>query len=157
MPRSNRSSSASARFRPPADAAGCRLERRASRWLAAALALLGVLAAVAVLASEMPRVAAWPLALAALARGAWLARREATAAPGGIVVAGGGCSVDGRAVEALAVRWRGPLAFVQWREAGGRRGAQAFWPDNLPAARRRELRLAAPAPAPARGAASMAP
>lgn len=158
MPRSNRSSPASAHSRPPAEAAGCRLERRPSHWLAAALALLGALAAFAVLASEMPRTAAWPLALAALAHGAWLAWREASAEPGEIVVAANcRCSVDGRAVEALRVRWRGPLAFVQWREADGRRGAHVFWPDALPAARRRELRLAAPAPAPARGAASMAP
>jgi toxin CptA len=130
---------------------------RPSRWLATALALLGALAALAALASEMPRAAAWPLALAALAHGAWLAWREATAERGGIVIVAGRCTVDGRPVEALRVRWRGALAFVQWRGADGRRGARVFLPDTLPAARRRELRLAAPAPAHARDTASMAP
>ncbi|HVI60064.1 MAG TPA: hypothetical protein VM619_14485 [Luteimonas sp.] len=121
--------------------------------------MLGALAGFATLASEMPRAAAWPLALAAIAHGAWLGLREARAAPGEIVVATGGAAgtVDGRAVEALRVRWRGPIAFVQWREADGRRGGHVFWPDTLPAPRRRELRLAAPVPAAAGEPASMAP
>lgn len=168
MPHSIRSSNASAPSRlpttapgapAPSDASGRRFARRPSRLLATGLAALGGLAAFATLASEMPRAAAWPLALAAFAHGAWLARREARTAPGDIVLAtgGGACTVDGRAVESLRVRWRGPIAFVQWREADGRRGGHVFWPDTLPAARRRELRLAAPAPAPAGEPASMAP
>jgi len=149
MPTSMHSSSASAT---------CRLERRASPLLTCTLPLLGLAASLAVLASEMPRAAAWPLALAALAYGAWLARREARRPAAELVIAADGRSmVDGRQVDALSVRWRGPAAFVQWRDDDGRRCRHVFLPDTLPAARRRELRLAAPAARPARRAASMAP
>lgn len=159
MPHSTRSSSASAPCRLPVDASGCRLERRASPLLVAVLLALALGAAFAVLASEMPGIAAWPLALAALAHGGWLAWNEARAVRGELVipVAGGRATVDGRAVEDLSVRWRGPIAFVQWRDGDGRRRRHVFFPDTLPAARRRELRLAAPAPAPARRAPSVAP
>ena len=149
MPHSTRSSSTSA---------PCRLERRASRLLAGALLLLGLAAAFAVLASEMPRAAAWPLALAALGYGAWLARGEARKPAVALVIAGDGTAmVDGRRVDALSVRWRGPAAFVQWRGHDGRHCRHVFLPDTLPAARRRELRLAAPPARPARRAGSMAP
>ena len=150
MPHSIRSSSASA---------PCRLELRASRLLIALLLLLAAAAAFAVLASEMPRFAAWPLVLLASAHGAWLAWREARKAPGELVVpqAGARATLDGKAVDQLAVRWQGPIAFVQWRDGDGRKRRHVFLPDTLPAARRRELRLAAPPPAPARRAASVAP
>ena len=150
MPHSIRSSSASA---------PCRLERRASPLLVAALMSLAVGAAFAVFVSEMPRVASWPLAVAALVHGVWLAWREAHARPVELVIphAPARATVDGQAVDELAVRWRGPIAFVQWRVGGGRWRRHAFFPDTLPAARRRELRLAAPPPAPARRAVSVAP
>lgn len=150
MPNSIRSSSASA---------PCRLELRASPLLIVLLPSLAVAAAFAVLVSEMPRLAAWPLALLALAHGAWLAWREARTSPGELVVppAGARATVDARAVDDLAVRWRGPIAFVQWRDGDGRMHRRVFLPDTLPAKRRRELRLAAPALAPARRAASVAP
>lgn len=159
MPNSTHSSSASAPCRPPVDASGCRLGLRASPLLVAVLLSLGPAATFAVLVSEMPRIAAWPLALAALAHGAWLAWREARMVPGELVIpgAGGRATVEGKAVENLSVRWRGPIAFVQWRGDDGRRHGHVFFPDTLPAARRRELRLAAPAPAPARRAPSVAP
>ena len=159
MPHSTRSSSASAPCRPPADASGCRLERRASPLLVAVLLGLAVAAAFAVLASEMPRIVAWPLALAALAHGGWLAWREARAVRGELVIpiAGGRATVDGGALDELSVRWRGPVAFVQWCDGDGRRRRHVFFPDTLPAARGRELRLAAPAPAPARRTSSVAP
>jgi toxin CptA len=125
-----------------------------------ALLLLATAAAFAVLASEMPPNMAWPLALAALAHGGWLAWREARKAPGEFVIpraADARATVDGHAVDALSVRWRGPIAFLQWRDSDGHRRRHVFLPDTLPAARRRELRLAAPAPLPARRAASVAP
>ena len=156
MPTSTRSSSASASCRP-ADPTG-RFELRASPLLVAIVLALAAAAAFAVLASEMPRVAAWPVSLAALAHGAWLARREAQRRPGELMLAAGGrASVDGVAVEDLSVRWRGTAAFVQWRDMQGRRHRHVFLPDTLPRTRRRELRLAMPAARPARGTASVAP
>lgn len=138
--------------------AACRLEWRPSRLLIGTLFALGMLATAAVLASELPRLAAWPLALVALGHGLWCSRREAARAACLLVVASDGtCRVDGVAVEALQVRWRGVLAFVQWRDGNGRMRRLAFWPDTLPAARRRELRLAASAVMAARPSPSMAP
>nr|WP_028919059.1 hypothetical protein [Pseudoxanthomonas suwonensis] len=130
--------------------APCRLEWRPSRWLLAALLLLTVLAPLAVLGSELPRPLAWPLALAAAARGLQLARREAGRAPRQLVLGpaprqpGAPCldSLDGQPLEDCQVRWRGPLAFLDALDREGRRVRLAWWPDTLPAARRRELRLA---------------
>ena len=120
-----------------------RFELRASRWPIAALLALSALAPLAVLASEMPRAVAWPLALAACATGLWRALVEARRPARLIVVDGDGQTVvDGTAVSDLRVDWRGPLAFVAWREASGRIARGSFWPDTLDAAGRRELRLA---------------
>jgi toxin CptA len=123
----------------------------------ATLCLLGMLAALSLLASALPRSVAWPSALVALALGTWQARREARRPSFAIVVAvDGQASVDGQPVQAFAVDWRGPMAFVRWRDADGRFRRRGFWPDTLPARLRRELRLAA-APQPgAPGAGGMA-
>ncbi len=124
----------------------CRLEWRPSRLLQAALILLGLLAAVAVLGSEMPRLFAWPFAVFALGHGAWQARREGRSARLVFWFPGNGRppSVDGTPMLDARLDWRGPLAFLRWRErAGGRWRRGAWGPDTLPAAQRRELRLAA--------------
>ena len=120
-----------------------RFELRASRWPIAALLALSVLAPLSVLASEMPRAFAWPLAVAACATALWRARVEARRSPRLIVVDGDGqATVDGVVVSGLRVDWRGPLAFVAWREDSGRIARGSFWPDTLDAVGRRELRLA---------------
>lgn len=132
---------------------------RPSRWLLALLAAMTPLAAFAVLASEMPRIAAWPLALAAFGHGLALLRREAHRPVRVFVFSGAAVpvSLDGGPIADAALRWRGPLAFLRWRDARGRVRRLAWWPDTLPPARRRELRLAAPDPQAARHAATMAP
>ncbi len=137
----------------------CRVEWRPSRGLVTVLLVLGLAAALAVLASEMPRVAAWPLALIALAYGTWRAWHEARQAVLHIVILPdeGACKVDGAPVDAMSVRWRGPIACLHWRGGDGCRQRCVFWPDTLPAMQRRELRLAAPAPLTARVPTSMAP
>jgi toxin CptA len=150
MPKSLRWSNASV---------SCRLEWRPSRWLIVAILALAVLAAFSALASEMPRAWAWPSALAALAYGGWRARREARKPvrawfwPGTDQPA----TVDGVVAHDVVIAWRGPLAFVHWRDADGRRHRLSWWPDTLPAMRRRELRLAAPLAQASRSPASMAP
>ncbi|MGH8031404.1 MAG: hypothetical protein ACREO8_03325 [Luteimonas sp.] len=140
-------------------ASAARLEWRPSPWFVAALLTLGVLAAFAVVASEMPRLAAWPLALAALAYGIAIAGRERARPAVALVIAAGDeviSTIDGRPAEDLQLRWRGPLAVLRWRDDMGRTRRLAFWPDVLPAASRRELRLAAAAASAARSPASMA-
>lgn len=137
----------------------CRLEWRPSRLLGAALVLIGLLAAFAVLASEMPRNAAWPVALAAVLQGCWLARREQGRAAIAVAWDGhaGVVSIDGRAVADARLRWRGPLAFLRYRDEGGSARRLAWWPDTLPARQRRELRLAAGNAEAAPAATSVAP
>jgi toxin CptA len=123
-----------------------------------ALALLGALGAVSVLASDMPREAAWPVAIAALASGARLAAHERRRPPRQLVWnAGGTLQVDGQRVDKHELRWHGPLAFLSWRAQDGARYRLAFWPDTLDAPARRELRLAVPPAGAAQAAPSMAP
>ncbi len=124
----------------------CRLEWRPSRLLQAVLILLGVLGAVSVLASEMPRPWAWPVAVAALAWGGWQAHSEGRRPRRAFWFPGNDRlpTVDGMPMQDAHVLWRGPLAFLRWREGAGRRWRHAaWWPDTLPAQQRRELRLAA--------------
>ena len=156
MPRSGDSSNACARSRPGTDTGA--IAWRPSRWLLAALVLLTLLAPIAILASEMPRIAAWPLAVVACAYGTVLVRREVRRPARMLCFAGNGrVEVDGEGVDGFELAWRGPLAFARWRDTDGRMQRLAWWPDTLPPAARRELRLAAPETGPARRAASMAP
>lgn len=150
MPRSRRSSNGSA---------PCRLEWRPSRWLLSALIALATLAPAAVLVSEMPRAAAWPLAAAATLHGLRLLKREYRRPRHVLVFRGDPApvEVDGIAVAGAQVGWRGPLAFVRWRDGAGRTRRLSWWPDTLPPASRRELRLAAPATARAARGPSVAP
>lgn len=136
----------------------CRIDWHPSRWLLAALLSLAVAAPVAVLASEMPRPAAWPLAAAALLLGLRLARRERARPRRSLLfTADGRLLVDDAEVRAIELQWRGPLAFLSWRDAGGGRQRLAWWPDTLPSRWRRELRLAVARLPAAPGAPSVAP
>lgn len=123
----------------------CRLEWRPSRLLAGALVLLGVLAAASVLASEVPAPVAWPLAMAAVLHGTRMAGLHLRTAGRELVWNGHAelVRLDGVAVARPRLLWRGPVAVLSWQPSDGRRQRLAWWPDTLPAARRRELRLAA--------------
>jgi toxin CptA len=162
MPNSPNSSAASAPCLPPEDtrpgSASRRLEWRPSRWLTAALVLLGTLAAVSVLASAMPATIAWLVAATAAGRGLWLARRESGKPRLHLrLLDSGTVEIDGEPVDDFRVTWRGPLAFMSWRDRAGRGRRRTWWPDTLPPAACRELRLAAPVEPAARASSSMAP
>ncbi len=131
--------------RPPIEALAGGLEWRPSRLLAALLILLGLLAACAVLASEMPRAAAWCVAAAAWLHALRGAALECGKAPVRVLWDGnaGVVSVDGTRVTDAELHWRGPLAFLRWRDAQRRVHRLDFWPDVLDAQQRRALRLAA--------------
>ena len=139
--------------------APCRLELGPSRLLASALMALGVLAAGAVLLSEMPTGGSLPLAVIALGYGSWLARRELRGEVRRVVVphSAAPATLDGIDVTALDVHWRGPLATLAWCDADGRRRRLHGWPDTLRRPARRELRLALAARGPAVAVASVAP
>lgn len=149
MPNSPHSSNASASFRS---------DWKPSIVLCLALIALGFLAGLSLLASDLPRAFRWPAAFVAAGWGAWLARREWRRKPLEIHWrADGALLVAGERVEAAELHWRGPLAFLAWNSGDGRRKRLAWWPDTLPAPRRRELRLAAAAAEAARQRARMAP
>lgn len=149
MPNSPHSFNASASFRS---------DWKPSAFLRGALIALGLLASLSLLASDLPPALAWPAASLAVGWGICLARREWRRKPLAISWRGDGVLfVDEERVEVAELHWRGPLAFLSWRDAGGRRRRLAWWPDTLPAPRRRELRLAAAAAEAARQRARMAP
>jgi toxin CptA len=120
-----------------------RCEWRPSRWQALSLLALSVLAPLAVALSDVPTVAAWPLALAAVFGGLALSWREwhrpsvTVLIPAGLARA----SVAGVEMDAPSVRWQGPLVILHYR-LRGRKNALVFWPDTLSPAKRRELYLA---------------
>ena len=149
MPNSPHSSSASAT---------CRIEWRPSRVLSGALIVLGLLAGLSLLASDLPSAFAWPAALITTVWGVWLARCESRREPIRLCWRGDGVLlVEDERAERAELQWRGPLAFLAWRDAAGRCRRLAGWPDTLSAACRRELRLAAMAAEAARRQARVAP
>ena len=123
-----------------------------------ALPVLGVLAALALTGSALPPAMARAAAALAIAHAAWLAWREARRPVRTLVwpAASQPPTLDGQALGEARLHWRGPLAFLRWRDAAGRRRDLAWWPDTLPPGARRELRLAAGQAAAAPDRASMA-
>lgn len=126
--------------------------------VAAACAALGVLAAYSLSLSDLPAWLAWPCGVAATVRGAQLALRELARRPLDLIVtADASASVGGAPVQALRIRWRGPLAFLRWRDAVGRTRRRVLTPDVLSSASRRELRLVGGARPATRRDAAVAP
>jgi len=120
---------------------------------------LGVLASWSVLASEMPRPAAWLLAAIAPIYAVVVTRRYLGGSLRVVVWEANGAvvRVDGAVVDRVSLHWRGPLASLRYRDDTGRRRHLLWWPDTLPAPRRRELRLAAATGASGTDLGSMAP
>ena len=126
----------------------CRIDWRPSSRLCFALLALGVLGAACVLGSGLPGWSRALLAPAALAYGAWLARREWRRDPCALEFDADGAVLmrPGAPAEAMAapsLRLRGNLASLAWRDPRGRRRSLLWWADNLPAASRRQLLLRA--------------
>jgi len=100
----------------------------------------------------------WPLALIAAFEGMRLSRASLRSRSRTLVWPMGGAPVlDGMTLDEPHLHWRGPMAFLRWRDEAGRLHRLAWWPDTLPSAARRELRMAAAEAADASPAASMAP
>lgn len=129
---------------------------RPSRIVVAALSSLGLLAALALLASELPSAISVPLAMLAVGHGVQLARREARRPAHALAIVRGQASLDGERIDDVVLDWRGPLAFLRFRDRGGSLRRLSWWPDTLDARTRRELRLAIPVQAAAQLPRSMA-
>lgn len=127
----------------------CRIDWRPSRWLAAALVVLGVMAALSLWLSALSPAAKWAGMPLALAWSVLLAVRHRALPPLALDWLGGDepayltgptgiCRLD-----AVTVRLRGPLATLAGIDAQGRLHRLGWWPDTLAADDRRQLRLAA--------------
>lgn len=127
----------------------CRLDWRPSRLLAAALIALGVLAALSLWLSALPRALALAGVAVALGRGFQLARREWRQPTIAVLwrAADGSAELNfaGRtqSLTGVQVDFRGPLARLSGRDEHGRIRRWQWWPDTLPPAVRRSLRVAA--------------
>lgn len=138
--------------------APCRFELRPSRALAGVMLMLAVLMPWAALSSDLPVRVGGIVAVLAVCFALVLAVRELRRTVQAVVIdASGAATIDGQAVEALRIDWRGTLGFVSWRDAAGRIHRRNLWPDTLSPALRRELRLAVPASGAVRGTDSMSP
>lgn len=135
-----------------------RCEWKPSRWLSGAIILLGTLGAIAALNCDLELRQAWPLAMASLVWAGLLLRKERRRPSRSLLIpqAPGPARLDGMPLETLELLERGPLLVLRWRAVRGW-GALLFWPDTLPRARRRELRLAVRAHAVSRKAETVAP
>lgn len=126
----------------------CRIDWRPSRRLSLALAALGLLSALAVCLSALPLWCKLSGALAALAFGAWLARRELRSPVIGFVWPGGDApatlrrSDGGEDVAAVrGVVFRAGIVAVALHSGDGRIRRLVWWPDTLTPDGRRALRL----------------
>lgn len=132
--------------------ASCHLEWGPSRQLAVILGLLGMLAAGALFASDLPREWAGAGTPVILAYAAWVARREwrkprrtlvlPPVAPDDAGDDQAPALLDDVHLARVEVVWRGPLGFLSCREVEGRTVRSVLWPDVTTAHTRRELRLA---------------
>jgi len=132
----------------------CRLEWRPSRQERAALLLLALLGAFSLLNCDLPTSLAWPAAGIAVVLGGWSLRQSGKRPPREFLIAPdlNACRLNGTPLSHLDLRWRGPLLFVRWKHLTQRRWQHAvFWPDTLPAAKRRELKLTMPITSRSRG------
>ena len=130
---------------------------RPSAWVVGALWWFGPLGALSLLASDLPGPFAWPAAGWVVVL-AWRASRSEARRPSVILEWPSDAPpvLDGRPLDHARLQWRGPFAFLQWRE-GRRLRALSWWPDTLPPATRRELRLATGGALTARRGGSVAP
>lgn len=135
-----------------------RCEWKPSRWLSCAIILLGTLGAIAALNCDLELHQAGPLAVASAVWAGWLLRKERRRPPRNLLIPQppNPARLDGMPLQTLELLERGPLLVLRWRAAKAR-GTLLFWPDTLPRARRRELRLAVRAHVVSRKAETVAP
>ena len=134
----------------------CRIDWRPSQMFLIALASLCVLATGSLWLSALPVPLAGMATLGLLGHGIWRHRHESTRPAFALAWNSSENTAElnfGRRSQSLSdvrVLQRGPLAALQGRDELGRRKRYVWWPDTLPAAARRQLRLAAVAARPAR-------
>jgi len=122
---------------------------RPSRWQYAVQSGLGLLAAFAVLHSDLPLYVGTPLALGALAWGIRQAHRDYAKAPQQVLIPAQpkAARLDDQALDVIELLERGPLLLLRWQRQDRRTtrhhsGTLLFWPDTLSPVQRRALRLA---------------
>lgn len=120
-----------------------RCDWRPSRWLTCALLGLAVLAAISIVNCRLEPGYAWPLGVCVLGCGLLQTRAELRKPGRSILIPQPPSSpcIDAMPVERIELLERGPLLVLRWW-LGKQSQQLLFWPDTLPRAQRRELRLA---------------
>lgn len=127
----------------------CHIEWRPSRALVSGLLVLGALAGLAIMLSDLDSRLAWPAALLCLGWGLRGASRQWQKPALGIRWSGAGepalitSAAERWELQAVSLHWRGPLAVLAGRDGKGHSHRIVFYPDTLDGAGRRALRLAA--------------
>lgn len=124
----------------------CRCELSASRLLAGLLVLLGLLAAVSIVLSDLNLSSALAVAGVAIGWSLWLAYREWRRPP--LVLLLGEIGQPATRIEngaetivtLQAIHFRASFVMLHWLDAKGRRFQRTLWPDALPESQRRALR-----------------
>ncbi|AXI82866.1 hypothetical protein FUT69_08840 [Xylella taiwanensis] len=108
-----------------------------------ALFALTLLACIALVRCDVGTTLRWIGIFLVACGGAWELRCVACQPCCALLIPDGNVPalVDGMLVVDLRVSWYGPLVTVSWCVPDSRRMRLLFWPDILPAAMRRELRL----------------
>jgi toxin CptA len=129
------------------------IDWRPSRWLCLAQGVLALLAVLSLFLSALPLVACVLGALAIFFSASTAIRRLATRPAQVLRIAGDGSWVvllcvgrPPRLFSKARLGLRGPIASLQARDAEGHAIQWNWWPDTLPAASRRQLRLASGSP-----------
>ena len=125
----------------------CRIDWRPSRGLAIALAMLGLLTALSLALSALPISMAIALGVGAMVYSTFLIRQELQQEPFVLVWAGGesagvlNFASRTQSLSGPSLSFRGPLVSLRGLDDSGRRQRYMWWPDTLPSAARRQLRL----------------
>ena len=129
------------------------IDWRPSRLLCAAHGALALLAGISLFLSALPRLACGLGAVAILVSAFISIRRMATRPAQVLRIAGDGSWAvllcvgrPPRLFSRVRLGLRGPMACLQAADAAGRSVQWNWWPDTLPAAARRQLRLASGSP-----------
>jgi len=127
----------------------CRVDWRPSRALAVAVGIVGLLALLSLRLSALPPPLAVALAICVVIYSAVSIQRELKREPFTFIWAGGDAVAvlnfgdSQQVLSGLSLSMRGPLATIRGRDEDDRHRTYLWWPETLPSAARRQLRLAA--------------
>ncbi|HMB57320.1 MAG TPA: hypothetical protein VKM35_08945 [Arenimonas sp.] len=127
----------------------CRIDWRRSRLFCAGLSLMIALALVSIWLSALPAWLMYLTALMSIAHGLFVLRREWQRPDGTVLIRSDddvallNFGAGAESWHGVTIRFRGPVGSLTGCDGNGRHRHLRWWPDTLPAASRRNLRLVA--------------